>query len=100
MLLAESDITSKKPEKVRFQLEGFKKLRERINEINDADALRNWKNPVNGKEIIEKLGIPEGPEVARLKNIIKEAILDGKIAYNHDDAWNFLEEVCRKEGIL
>lgn len=90
MILAESDITSKKPEKVRNQLLGFKQLRDRISQINDADALRNWKNPVNGKEIIEKLGIPEGPEVAKLKSIIKEAILDGKIPYDHDAAWKYL----------
>ncbi|MCH5235711.1 MAG: HD domain-containing protein [Muribaculaceae bacterium] len=90
MLLAESDITSKKPEKVKTQLEGFKKLRERINQINDADALRNWKNPVNGREIIEKLGVPEGPEVAALKDMIKEAILEGKIPYDHDAAWDYL----------
>lgn len=90
MILAESDITSKKPEKVKSQLEGFRKLRERINRINDADALRNWKNPVNGREIIEKLGVPEGPEVAALKDMIKEAILDGKIPYDHDAAWDYL----------
>ena len=90
MILAESDITSKKPEKVKHQLEGFRKLRERIDHINDADALRNWKNPVNGREIIEKLGVPEGPEVAAMKDLIKEAILEGKIPYDHDAAWEYL----------
>ena len=90
MILAESDITSKKPEKVRLQLEGFKKLRDRIIQINDADALRNWKNPINGKEIMEKLGVPEGPEVAKLKDLVKEAILDGVIPYDHDAAWDYL----------
>lgn len=96
MVLAESDITSKKPEKVKSQLQGFKKLRMRIDQINDADALRNWKNPVNGREIIEKLGVPEGPEVATLKDLIKEAILEGKIPYDHDAAWNYLMEHINK----
>ena len=90
MILAESDITSKKPDKVKNQLAGFKKLRERIDQINDADALRNWKNPINGREIMERLGVPEGPEVAALKDVVKEAILEGKIPYDHDAAWNFL----------
>ena len=90
MILAESDITSKKPEKVKAQLEGFKKLRQRISQINDADYLRNWKNPINGREIIEKLGLKEGPQVAVLKDFIKEAILEGKIPYDHDAAWDFL----------
>ena len=100
MILAESDITSKKPEKVKLQLEGFSKLRQRISEINDADALRNWKNPINGREIMEKLHIPEGPQVAKLKEYVKEAILDGKIPYDHDKAWEYLEEICRQEGIF
>ena len=96
MILAESDITSKNPDKVRHQLKGFKKLRERIDQINDADALRNWKNPINGKEIMEKLGVPEGPRVADLKNIVKEAILEGKIKYDHDEAWNYLKDYINK----
>lgn len=97
MILAESDITSKKPEKVKFQLNGFKKLRERIGQINDADYLRNWKNPINGREIIEKLGVAEGPEVARLKDIVKEAVLEGKVPYDHDAAWQYLLEVIKAD---
>lgn len=90
MILAESDITSKKPDKVRNQLHGFRKLRERMDQINDADALRNWKNPINGREIMEKLGVPEGPQVAALKDMVKEAILEGKIPYEHDAAWEYM----------
>lgn len=90
MILAESDITSKKPEKVRHQIEGFRKLRNRINEINDADALRNWKNPINGVEIMEHFNLPPGPEVAKLKDMVKEAILEGVIPYDHDAAWAYL----------
>ncbi len=91
MILAESDITSKIPEKVKRQLEGFTKLRERMHSIQDADALRNWKNPVDGHEIMDRLGIPPGPEISRLKNLVKEAILDGQIPYDHDKAWEYLE---------
>ncbi|MDE5713967.1 MAG: CCA tRNA nucleotidyltransferase [Muribaculaceae bacterium] len=90
MILAESDITSKQPEKVRRQLEGFRKLRERMQCVHDADALRNWKNPVDGNEIMEKLGIPPGPEIARLKDLVKEAIIEGLIPYDHDSAWQYL----------
>ena len=90
MILAESDITSKQPEKVRRQLEGFKKLRERMQCVHDADALRNWKNPIDGNEIMDKLGIPPGPEIARLKDLVKEAIIEGQIPYDHDSAWQYL----------
>ena len=90
MILAESDITSKQPEKVRRQLEGFSKLRERIKDISDADELRNWKNPVNGNEIMEKLHVPPGKEIALMKDMIKEAVIEGEIPYDHDAAWDYL----------
>lgn len=95
MILAESDITSKIPEKVKRQLEGFTKLRERMQDIKDADALRNWKNPIDGNEIMDRLGITPGPEISRLKNLVKEAIIEGRIPYDHDIAWNYLEEQYR-----
>lgn len=93
MILAESDITSKIPQKVKRQLEGFQKLRERMQEVIDADALRNWKNPINGNEIMERLSIPPGPEISRLKNLVKEAIIEGIIPYDHDAAWEYLSSV-------
>lgn len=92
MILAEADITSKNPAKVRRQLDGFAKLRERMAEIENADALRNWKNPVNGNEIIEKLHLEPGAKIAEIKNAVKEAILDGRIPYDHDAAWAFVME--------
>lgn len=92
MLLAEADITSKNPAKVRRQLDGFARLRERMSQINDADALRNWKNPVNGNEIIEHFHIPPGKEIAAIKDAVKEAIMEGKIPYDHDAAWAFVLE--------
>lgn len=90
MILAESDITSKQPDKVRRQLNGFQKLRDRLQSVADADALRNWKNPIDGYEIMERLGMSPGPEISRLKDIVKEAIIEGRIPYEHDAAWEWM----------
>lgn len=92
MTLCEADITSKNPEKVRRQLEGFKALRKRMEEVQAADDYRNWKNPVNGREIMERFGLPPGPRIAEIKDAVKEAILDGRVANDHDAAWAFIEE--------
>lgn len=92
MTLCEADITSKNPEKVRRQLEGFKALRKRMEEVQAADDYRNWKNPVNGREIMERFGLPPGPEIAAIKDAVKEAILDGKVPNNHEAAWAFVED--------
>lgn len=90
MILAESDLTSGNPLKVKSALDGFAALRKRMKEINDADDYRNWKNPINGNEIMERLGIPPSQEISRLKQLVKDAILDGVIPNDHDAAWDFL----------
>ncbi|MDE6338700.1 MAG: hypothetical protein K2K97_02795, partial [Muribaculaceae bacterium] len=91
---AEADITSKNPAKVRRQLEGFAKLRERMTEINDADALRNWKSPVDGNEIMEYFHIPPSSAIKEIKDAVKEAILEGEIPYTHDDAWAYVLRIA------
>ena len=94
MTLAEADITSKNPAKVRRQLEGFAKLRERMAEINDADALRNWKSPVDGNEIMQHFQIPPSAAIKQIKDAVKEAILEGEIPYTHDDAWAYVLRIA------
>ena len=89
MTLAEADITSKNPAKVRRQLEGFSRLRERMAQINDADELRNWKNPVNGDELMEHFGLPAGRWIQGIKEAVKEAVMEGTIPYDHDSAWKY-----------
>ena len=90
MTLCEADITSKIPEKVRRQLEGFRALRERIAGVADADAYRNWKNPVNGNEIMERIGLKPGPRIQELKEAIKEEIMECRIPNDHDAAWSYM----------
>lgn len=94
MTLAEADITSKNPAKVRRQLEGFAALRRRMEEISDADALRNWKAPVDGNEIMEYFRIPPSAAIKKIKDAVKEAILEGEIPYTHDDAWNYILRIA------
>ena len=90
MILAESDLTSRNPIKVKSALDGFMALRERMQEIVAADDYRKWKNPINGNEIMERLGIPPSQEISRLKQMVKDAILDGLIPNDHDAAWDYL----------
>lgn len=94
MTLAEADITSKNPHKVRRQLEGFERLRQRMSDLADADALRNWKNPVNGNEIMEYYHLTPGKQIADIKDAVKEAIMEGTIPYDHDAAWQYVLQVA------
>lgn len=90
MILAESDLTSRNPLKVKSALDGFLALRERMKEIISADDYRKWKNPINGNEIMDRLGIPPSQKISKLKQMVKDAILDGIIPNEHDAAWDYL----------
>ncbi len=90
MILAESDLTSRNPVKVKSALDGFMALRDRMKEIIAGDDYRKWKNPINGNEIMERLGIPPSQEISRLKQMVKDAILDGVVPNDHDAAWEYL----------
>ena len=99
MLLAEADITSKNPSKVRRQLDGFAKLRERMTQIADADSLRKWKSPIDGYEIMDFFKIEPSSVIRELKDVVKEAVLEGKIPYEHDAAWKLVLEIAPQFGL-
>ncbi len=96
MLLAEADITSKNDIKVRTYLENFKKVRKKLKEIEEQDAIRNFQPPISGDEIIKTFNIKPSPVVGKIKNAIKDAILDGKIKNDYQEAHQFMIEKAKE----
>lgn len=99
MLLCEADITSKNDKIVRRHKNNFALVRQKLIEVEEKDALRNFKNPITGELIMEKYGIPPGREIGELKEYIKEAILNGVIENNFDQAYALLEKRAAEIGL-
>ena len=97
--LCKSDITSKNKDKVARYLKRFEIVGEKLKEVEQRDRIKNWQPPINGKEIMTTYNIKRCKEIGLLKEAIKNAILDGEIENNYDEAKVFMEKTALKMGI-
>ena len=97
--LCKSDITSKNKDKVARYLKRFEIVGEKLKEVEQRDRIKNWQPPINGKEIMTTYNLKPCKEIGLLKEAIKNAILDGEIENNYDEAKVFMEKTALKMGI-
>ena len=105
MTLCDADITSKNADKVRRLRNNFKLVRQKLVQLEEKDRIRNFKPPVDGYEIMEAFGLTKESSVddlkmvGTLKNMVKDAILDGLIPNSHDEAYAFMLEKAPEVGL-
>ncbi len=100
MLLCEADITSKNDSTVKKHKSNFIKVREKLIEVEAKDAVRQFHNPITGERIMEIYNINPGKEIGVIKEYIKNAILDGVIGNNKDEAEQLMELKAKELGLI
>ncbi len=96
MLLCEADITTKNERKMRRYLQNFRQVRAKLKEVEHKDEIRNFQPPISGKEIMNRYQLQPGRQIGALKSAVKDAILDGTIKNDYDEALAFLDEKAKE----
>ncbi len=99
MTLCEADITTKNPKKFKRYRNNFKLVRKKIDEVEARDHIRNFQPPITGEDIMKTFGIKPSREIGIIKEIIKEAILDGHIPNEYKAAYQLMLEEGKKLGL-
>ena len=99
MTLCRADVTSKNPNRVQKYLHNFDLVQQKMREVEAKDQVRNFQPPIKGEEIMKVFDLPPGRIVGQMKNEIKEAILEGIIKNNYNEAYKYMMALGKKLNI-
>ncbi|MEJ1241757.1 HD domain-containing protein [Chryseolinea sp. T2] len=100
MALCRADVTSKNLEKVGRILKNFDLVEQKIAEVEAKDHIRNFQPPVTGDEIMQMYGLSPGRIIGDLKEQIKEAIMEGEIGNDRQEALTLLARIAADKGLV
>ena len=98
MLLCRADITSHNPQKINEYLNNFDKVEKKVDEIIKKDFIRNLQPVITGEMIMKEFQLPPGPKVGKIKQLLKNAILNGEVENEYEKLYEYLNKI--KKDIL
>lgn len=99
MILCKSDITTKNKDKEKRFQANLVMVEENIKRVEERDQIRNWQPPIDGNEIMTMFNIGPGREIGMIKTALKDAILDGVIANDYNEALKFVLDKGKSIGL-
>jgi poly(A) polymerase len=99
MILCNADITSKNHEKVKRYLANFRKVEQKMVEIEEKDKLRNFQPALDGEDIMKIFNIPPGRIVGQIKTDMREALLDGHIQNDYKVLYEYVVKQGERLGL-
>ena len=99
MMLCEADITSKNEAKKQRFLDNFKMVREKLVDLQDRDYKRLLQPCIDGNEIMEMFQLKPCREVGVLKQYLKDAVLDNKVANEREPLMELLMKKAQDMGL-
>ena len=91
--LCRADITSKDPNKVSEYLGNYERVMKKVWEVEEKDKLRAFQSPVRGDEIMKICNLKPSEKVGEIKTAIEDAILEGRIENNYEEAYKYLMKI-------
>ena len=98
-MLCEADITTKNKKRHKKYLNNFKIVRQKIKIVEERDKIRNFQPPISGSEIMKVFNLSPCKTIGIIKENIKEAILEGVIGNNYEEAYKLMIEEGEKLGL-
>ncbi len=94
ILLCRSDVTTQNRSRRQRFLQNFDRVMQRVREVEERDRLAQFQPPIRGQEIMAHYNLPPGPLVGKIKEAIREAILEGVIPNEREAAWAYMEKIA------
>lgn len=100
MTLCEADITSKNQVRKQRFLDNFKMVREKLVDLQERDYKRLLQPCIDGNEIMKIFHLTPCREVGTLKQYLKDAVLDNKVANEREPLMELLMKKAQEMGLV